>query len=250
MTAGTLVWSKSGTHLIGIGVPSNNGRARMAPPTGTYTGTTFGSATFVSVTGTGCYFANLSVYQGFSTGVAAQICWADTGGRNAYVNCQFLGMNDAVSAQDAGSRSLLVSGLTGENTFTNCMIGDDTTTRTVANANLELAGGTPRNSFKDCTFPMMGSSATLLGILGTGASCLDRWCLFERCSFINNIKSTSTGMTVLSSFTNASPGGMLIFKDCLSIGSTKLGDTNALANSFITMPATSASAGGLGLAPT
>ena len=249
-TSGVLAWTKNACHLIGIGVPSNNGRARIAPPTGTYTVTTFGSANFVTVSATGCLFANLSVYHGFSTGGAAQICWTDSGGRNAYSNCQFQGMNDTGSATDAGSRSLLVPGTTGENTFSGCIIGDDTTTRTVANSSLELAGGTPRNSFRDCLFPFMTSNAGVLGILGTGAACVDRWTTFERCQFINAIASTSTQMTVIASFTNGSPGGMLLFKDCLSIGSTKFGDTNALAHSYLTMPAPSNSAGGLAVAPT
>ena len=249
VTVGTLVWSKSATHLIGIGVPSNNGRARMAPPTGTYTQATFGSGNFVTVTGTGCYFANLSVYNGFSTGGTNQIAWTDSGGRNAYANCQFQGMNDAASAANTGSRSLKVSGTTGENTFTNCVIGDDTTARSVANASLELAGGTPRNTFKDCDFPFQTSNAGVLGILGTGNACMDRWCLFERCTFMNNISSTSTQMTVLASFTTNAPGGMLLFKDCFSIGRTKFGDANALANSYLTMPASSGSAGGLAVVP-
>lgn len=249
VTAGTLVWSKNATHLIGIGVPSNNGRARLAPPTGTYTQATFGSANFVTVSAAGCIFANLSVYHGFSTGGTNQVCWTDSGGRNAYSNCQLQGMNDAASAQNTGSRSLKISGTTGENTFTNCIIGGDTTTRTVANASVEFAGGTPRNTFTNCVFPFQTSDAGVLGILGTGAACMDRWQLFDKCNFINNIASTSTQMTVLASMTNAAPGGMLLFKDCLSIGQTKFGDANALANSYIDMAAVSAAAGGLAVAP-
>ena len=248
-TVGTLVWAKDACHLIGIGVPSNNSRARIAPPTGVYTQATFASGNFVSVTAQGCYFANLSVFHGFSTGGTNQICWTDSGGRNSYNNCQFQGLNDAASAADAGSRSLKISGNVGENTFNNCIIGDDTTARSVANASLELSGATPRNLFRDCLFPFFASNAGVLGILGTGAACMDRYCTFERCDFINAISSTSTQMTVLASMTNAAPGGMLLFKDCLSIGSTKLGNANALANSYLTMSAPSSAAGGLAVVP-
>jgi hypothetical protein len=247
-TAGTLVWSKNATHLIGVTAPTGVAqRARIAPPTGTYTVTTFGSANFVTVTGAGCFFSNFSVFNGFSTGGAAQIAWTDTGGRNAYSNVDFGGMGDAGSAQDAGSRSLKVS-TAGENTFVRCTVGLDTVTRTVANASLELAGGTPRNRFIECMFPFQTSSATTLGILGTGNACVDRWNSFERCVFVNNIKSTSTGMTALVSFTTASPGGLLVFKNCDTIGITKIGDTNGLANSYVSNVG-GAATGGLDLNP-
>jgi len=249
-TVGTLVWAKNGVHLIGVGAASNNPRARIAPPTGAYTQATFASGNFVSVTASGCVFANIAVFNGFSTGGTNQIAWTDSGGRNQYYNCVIQGMCDAASAADAGSRSLKISGTTGENEFVNCIIGDDTIQRGAANASLELAGGTPRNTFTGCTFPFWTSSATVLGILGTGASCVDRTNQFENCDFYNNIKSTSTQMTVLGSFTSASPGGMVVFKDCDMVGVTKFGDTNFLANSFLNMSAPSAAAGGLDVAPT
>ncbi len=253
-TAGTLVWSKSATHLVGVAAPTMIGqRARIAPPTGTYTGGpsgTFGSATFVSVTATGCYFANLDVYVGFSTGYNGMLGWVDSGGRNAYSNVNFQGMNDAASAQGANSRTLKITGSTGENTFYNCVIGGDTTTRTAANASLEFAGGTPRNIFKGCVFPFQGSAAGVLGILGTGASCMDRFQLFQDCMFINNIKSTSTAMTVLASLTNASPGGLFLFKNPTLVGITDFGDTNALANSYVDGGAPTAATTGIAVNPT
>ena len=249
-TNGTLTWAKKGVHLIGVCGGSNSPRARLAPPTGTYTQATFNSGNFVVVSATGCLFANIEVYNGFSTGGTNQIAWTDTGGRNQYVSCAFLGMNDSASASDAGSRSLKVgSAGSGENRFIECIIGGDTTTRSAANASLELAGGTPRNTFLRCTFPFESSSASVLGILGTGAACVDRWNQFDQCSFYNDTKSTSTTMTALASFTSASPGGMLAFKNCDMIGITKFGDTNALANSYINMPAVSAAAGGLAVNP-
>ena len=250
VTAGTLVWSKNALHLIGVSAPSTNPRARIAPPTGTYTATTFGSTAFVTVSGSGCYFSNISVFCGFSTGRTGMICWTDTGARNVYQNCAFQGMNDATSAGDAGSRSLKIGGSgNGEHTFIRCIIGDDTTARgAVANASLELTGGTPRNRFIACTFPLYGAAGNL-GILGTGNACVDRWNLFEGCSFVNGVSSGSTVMTALASFTTNAPGGLLVFKDCMTVGVTKFGDTNALANSYVNMPAVSGSAGGLAVNP-
>ncbi len=253
VTAGTLVWSKSATHLIGVTAPACVAqRARIAPPSGTYTQSTFGSGNFVTVSGSGCYFYNFSLFHGFSTGGTNQICWTDTGSRNCYVNVHFGGMGDDASAQATGSRSLKIgSGGSGENLFVGCTIGLDTVTRTVANASLEFAGATPRNRFVDCVFPFMTSNAGVLGILGTGNGCVDRWQLFEGCTFINNVGSTSTTMTVIGSFTTASPGGLIVLNDsCLEVGATDWGDTNFLANTRVGMSAPSNSAGGIAVTAT
>lgn len=250
-TTGTLLWTKSAAHLIGICSPTGVAqRARLAPPTGTYTQATFNSGNFVTVSGSGCMFANISLFHGFSTGGTNQICWTNTGARNYYENVDFGGIGDAASAADTGARSLLVgSAGAGENTFVRCTIGLDTVTRSVANASLELAGGTPRNQFIECIFPFMTSNAGVLGILGTGAACIDRWNLFKRCSYFNNIKSTSTVMTVLASLTSASPGGFIYHQNSTMVGITDFGDTNALANSYVDMPAPSATVGGIGVNP-
>lgn len=250
-TTGKLVWSKNATHLIGLTAPTRfSQRARIAPPSGTYTVTTFNSADFISVTASGCYFGNFSVFNGFSTGGAAQRCWVDTGGRNFYSNVHFGGMGDAGSAGDAGSRSVVLSGTTGENTFVGCTFGLDTVTRTAANASLEFAAGTPRNTFKDCTFVFQTSAATPLGILGTGAACMDRFQVFDRCQFVNNVESTSTTMTVLSSMTNASPGGGLFFKDCALLGITDFGDATALTVSYVEGGTPTAATTGIAVTPT
>lgn len=250
-TTGVLTWSKNNTHLIGITAPTMVGqRARIAPPSGTYTQATFGSGNFLVISGSGCMFANFSIFHGFSTGGTNQIAVTVTGSRNYFENVDFGGMGDDASAQNTGSRSLKIgSSGSGENTFVRCKIGLDTVTRTVANASIELAGGTPRNTFIDCVLPFQTSNAGVLGILGTGASCIDRWNRFVNCSFINNIKSTSTQMSVLASLTNASPGGLLSFEGCRMIGVTEWGDTNGLANSYVDMAAPSASAGGIGVNP-
>lgn len=250
-TTGVLNWNKNALHLIGVGAPTQIAqRARIAPPTGTYTAATFGSGNLVVVTGSGCLFSNFSLFHGFSTGGVNQICWTDNGQRNAYWNVDFGGMGDAASAADAGSRSVKI-GLagTGEITFTNCNFGLDTVTRGAANASLELAGGTPRNIFKGCSFLVDASAETPLHILGTGASCIDREQLFQDCTFMNSIKSGATGLTVVGSLTNAAPGGYIVLKQCTSVGATKWGDTNFLANSYVDGGAPTAATTGLGVNP-
>lgn len=253
VTTGVLNWTKNATHLVGVCAPSRQAqRARIAPPSGVYTQATFGSGNFVVVTGSGCFFSNFSVFQGFSTGGVNQIAWTDNGNRNAYQNVDIFGQADAASAADAGSRSLKIGLLgSGENSFYGCTIGGDTVARSVGAA-LELAGATPRNTFEDCIFPVDASAGGALSILGTGAGCVDRFNMFKRCLFLNAMSSGATAQTVIASFTNAAPGGYLAFMDSAFIGdaNTNWGDANMLANSWINMPTPATLTGGVSVKPT
>ena len=250
-TSGTLLWNKAALHLIGITAPTQIAqRARIAPPSGTYTQSTFGSGNLVTVSAQGCMFANVSLFHGFSTGGTNQICWTDTGGRNSYVNMDFGGMGDATSAADAGSRSFKLGGAgIGETTFEHCNFGLDTVTRGAANASFEFTGGTPRNIFKDCSFIMDASANSPLHMLGTGAACVDREQWFKHCVFLNSIKSGATTINEVGSFTNASPGGYVVIQQCTSVGATKWGDTNFLANSYVDGGPPTAATTGLGVNP-
>lgn len=252
-TTGKLTWSKSACHLIGVAAPGMIAtRARIAPPTGTYTQATFGTGDFVEVSGSGCYFSNISLFHGFSTGGTAQICWKNSGGRNVYDNVHFGGMGDAASAQDADSRSLVISGTSGENLFVNCTIGLDTVTRTVANASLEFTGGTPRNVFRGCIFPMYTSSATSLFGLAAAAAAVDRFQLFQQCLFLNAMDSGSTALT--GAFTlAASAGGCLVLKDCTLVGDGTANwgsDATSLAQIYVDGAAPTAATSGLAVNPT
>lgn len=252
VTAGTLVWSKNACHLIGECAPTMAGqRARIAPPSGVYTVTTFGSANFITVSAQGCYFANFSTFNGFSTGGANQICWTDTGGRNCYVNVTFGGMGDAGSAADAGSRSLKISGTTGENTFINCEVGLDTIARSAANASLEFAGGTPRNTFLGCNFPFLTSASTPLGIIGTGAANMDRWQKFGSCSFINCVQSTSTTMAGLATLAASSGGLLYMDTGTVLLGITEFGtDATSRGQIYVASPSPVAATSGIAVNPT
>lgn len=250
-TAGTLNWTKNATHLIGVTAPSSVAqRARIAPPSGVYTQATFGSGNFVVVSASGCLFSNISLFNGFSTGGTNQICWTDIGGRNAYYGMNFGGIGDAASAADTGSRSFKLGAAgAGECSFFGCSFGLDTVARGVANATLELAGATPRNLFDRCQFYMDASANSPLHILGTGAACVDRDQLFQDCTFMNAIKSAGTTINEVGSFTSSSPGGYVVVKSCTTVGATKWGDTNFLANSYVDGGAPTAASTGLGVNP-
>lgn len=240
----TVTWAKNKTHLIGL-APNlrSQARARISQ-----TGSTVFTP-LVNVTATECIFRDIGTFHGF-TNASAQICWTDAGGRNEYTRCLFGGMGDATAAAQAGGRSLKITGTTGENTFTDCQIGLDTITRSAANASIEFAGGTPRNTFRDCIFPALTSSATALMGIATGAAALDRWQVFQRCMFINALKSTGIAMTAGFAFSSASPGGLLLLQQCSAIGLTKWGDTNALANTYVDGAPPTAATSGLAVNPT
>jgi len=227
-TAG-FTWSKSACHLIGITAPTKvSQRARLAPASGTAA-----FANFATVTADGCIFANFSIFHGFGTGGAAQICWTDTGERNYYNNVSFQGMGDQTSADSSTSRSLLIgSGGNGEHTFENCTIGIDTITRGAANASIEFAGATPRNTFINCILPFQTDAAGVLGIISTVGG-MDRWQLFDRCKFLNNVGSGTTTMAALATIP-ASPGGFILIENCVRVDITDLGtDADSLAAIFV-----------------
>jgi len=236
----TLAWSKDATHLIGITAPTEVfKRARIAAAT---------DAEFtplVNVTGDGCLFANVSAFHGYDD-ASAQICWVDTGERNSYNNVHFIGMGHQTAADQTGGRSLKVgSAGKGEHTFVRCAFGTDTVTRGAANATLEIAGASPRNTFRECTFMAMADAATPVHIT-VGAGGLDRWALFQDCAFINAVSSTSTTLTGAFSI-NAAPGGLLLLQRCTSVGATDWEGT-ASGDVFVDGGAPTATTTGLALA--
>lgn len=213
-TSATIAWSLDKTHLVGLAAPSNNSRSRISQT---------GASVFtplVNVTGQGCIFMNMATFHGFAD-ASTQICWADSGGRNAYMNCQLFGMGNATAAAQAGSRSLLISGNTGENKFYNCTIGLDTVTRaTNTNATLEFTGASPRNEFYNCTFQSYITAAADVHVL-IGSGGIDRYVLFDNCLFVNAVGSGATAMSGAFNV-NASAGGSVIYRYSTSVGATHL----------------------------
>lgn len=250
-TTGTITWAKNALHLIGMTAPTGvAARARIAPPSGTYTAATFGnSGNMFNVTASGCYFANFSIWGGFSTGATGCFTWKDSGSRNYYWGVHFQGLADAASAQNSASRVLKLTDAQ-ESTFERCTFGVDTVTRTVANATIEFAASSSscaRLKFLECDFPFQTSASTPLGLIASAGG-YDRWIKFDRCCFINNVKSTSTTMTDLSTITSGgSPNGLFLFKDCCLVGITGFGSD--LNNLLIEGGTPTAATTGLAVAP-
>jgi hypothetical protein len=229
-------WAKNALHLVGVssGVNISN-RSRIAPSP---TATAF--ANFITVSGSGCLFSNIEIFQGFNTGTTAAIALTVSGARNMFYNSHITGMADAASAADAGSRNIKISA--GENQFVNCTIGEDTTTRTNANASVEIAGGAARTEFRNCVFPFYSGDGATLGVK-VGAAGMDRFQLFDKCMFINAIKSGATAMSAFGAITaQTSPAGMLVYRDCGMVGITANEATTKTA-AYVIGPAVSSSMG-------
>lgn len=231
-------WAKSETIMLGMCSPAKmSQRARIANNT-----TDVAYANFFEVSGNGCYFKNIQWFQGFTLGVASEICMKVSGQRNVFDNCHFAGMGDGDGAggADTGSRNLLVTA--GENLFAGCTIGLDTVARTVANASVEISGNAARNIFRDCLFIFFATNAAVLGVKTGAAAAIDRMTLFDSCSFINSIKSgAGTAMTALVTMA-AAAGGLLAFRDALLVGVSALGtDATTKAQIYAFGPANNTS---------
>lgn len=229
-----LAWNLDATHLIGVTAPTRVAqRARIAPTSGV------DFTNLVTVTGDGCMFLNFSTYHGYETS-EAQICWTDQGERNYYGNVQFGGFGGILGADHTGSRALVVGAAgtgRGEHTFENCVIGLDTRTRGVANAALEFVGGSPRNTFRNCTFPSHLDASTALAVMiGTGG--IDRWVLFDNCSFLN----FGSVMTQVFS-AGASAGGNVLLQNC---GAVNVTDWSTVQNVVYSNTPAANEAGGIG----
>lgn len=207
-----LDWDKDSVHLIGINSGNNVAqRSRIAQLS-----TATAVEGLLTVSGNNCLIANIHVFQGVddATSLTAVLV---SGDRNHFYNCHFAGIGNAT--QDvADNCSLQVTG--SENLFENCTIGLDTITRATATYEMQLSGGATRNTFRNCIIETHAGDAgfAFLDIPATG---IDRWVLFDNCTFINAIQSTATTMTeALAVASGTSPNGLVLLKNCTVVGAT------------------------------
>lgn len=213
--ATTLTWSNDNTHLVGLCAPTVlSQRARISPPS---TNTTIVTPQLL-VSGNGNMFMNISLFEGDDQDGTASIGVSVTGDRNYFRNVAMMNMGHANSADEANSAHLLIDG-GEENTFDGCYIGLDTTARSTSNANVELVNAATRNTFRDCIFPALADNSGALFVKVDGAGDIDRWVLFDDCTFINATNSGATAMTVGMLVAN-SAGGFVIVKNCSLHGAT------------------------------
>lgn len=214
----TITWANDNTHLVGICAPTMiSQRARISPST---TGTSIVTPQMI-VSGHGNVFANISFFEGTSEDSVASECVRVTGNRNYFWNVAMMNLGDATnghSGDEANSCHLKISG-GQENVFENCYIGLDTAARSTTNANVEMVSAATRNIFKNCIFPAYADNAGALFVKVDGSGDIDRFVLFDNCTFINADNSAGTTMTA-GMDVHASAGGHVIVNNCALIGAS------------------------------
>lgn len=238
LLAATLTWSLNKTHLIGLSTGPFNSSNVLLQPT-SLTAATGAFSPMVNVTGTGCRFENISAAAGINQ-AATQVTWAEAGGHNTYINCQFAQTGNATAAAQAGSRALTVASL--RNQFLNCVIGGDGLVRaTGTNSTVEFLAGAGSCIFRGCTFPMWSSVAASTHLLAATATCTG-YMLFDDCQFINDINNAG-GTALTQAFNISATAGASFILTPLSIvaGATIL---NTAGTGTIYVSSAVAAAGG------
>lgn len=212
--AAALTWSKSYTHLLGWCAPSHAGQRSRIFQTSTLTG----ASPLITVSGSGCIFKDLYVFQGVDDNTS-KINVSVTGGRNYFENVHFAGCGHATMAID-GAASLKLDGAE-ENTFLRCTIGVDTVDAATGTVALLLDTDAHRNLFRECIFRMRAGNTGAAFVEVADSTGIDRDTLFWNCIFINN----ATANTMASAFLIPAGMGeprMLLMKDCMFYNVTKL----------------------------
>ena len=216
----TLAWNKDSVHWIGLNCRNAvSQRSRVGVAT---TATGASVAPLVTFSANDCYTANIQFISELASADAIG-CVNVTGMHNHFVNCHFGGA--ATTTQDvAGAYSLRVSG--SENLFENCTIGIDTITRATATYEMYMAGAATRNIFRNCLITTYAGHNTMTFL--TTAGTLDRYTLFDNCTFVNAVGSAATTMT--GAFSIGSTGGAVVLKNCMIVGAA---NTEGTASGFL-----------------
>lgn len=219
-----IVWSNSNTHLIGVTAPGINRRARISPPT-TDAADVDAYTPYITLSGSGCVFANFSLFQGNSEDTKPSVGIYVSGHRNYIGNVDVITGAHANQGDEAATYNLQVLG--SENVFESCYIGQDTVFRSAANANVRFGDGTgtgdqaSRNIFKNCIFPMWADEVTPVFILTSHIYDSGRWELFKDCTFINTGSMYAGGDTLTAGVSwHADTNGWLLLQNCGFAGCT------------------------------
>ena len=173
-------WSKSYTHLIGLCAPVRTAqRARI------FAGAANADAVFFTISGTGCIFKDLYIFNGPAVNTALGNVLV-SGGRCYFENVHFAGAGHATCAVD-GAYSLGLSGGDGEHLFKNCTFGLTTIAAATGVRCVAMLGGyTPRVVFEDCTFALHASNAGAMILEDdSGGASIIEYMLFKNCLFFN-----------------------------------------------------------------
>ena len=189
----TLAWDHTYTHMVGACAPLLLGqRARVTA--------TSAAAVYplVTISGRGCYFANIKFSNEYSTNTASAGCVKITAADCYFKNCTM----DIISATllaRTDTYSLWLNAAS-ECYFDTCTFGADTADAAGAGYNVLLDGGASKAFFKDCLFLTRASSSTSRVMVKFDASAVGMGiaAIFDGCSFVNT--ATNHGVTMADAF--------------------------------------------------
>jgi hypothetical protein len=208
-----LTWAKNYTHFIGLCAPTGVAQRARIFQLATLTG----ASPLITISATGCIFANLYIFQGVNDATSL-INVSVTGGRNYFHNVHFAGGGHAAQAIDGGASLKLDAA--EENLFERCTLGVDTIDAATGMMALLLDTEAHRNEFKECRFRMRAGNTGAGFVEVVDATGIDRDTLFDNCIFINN----ATANDMASAFVIPAMGEprLILLKDCLFHNVTKL----------------------------
>ena len=227
VAAAAIDWNKSYVHLIGLSAPGlMEPRSRIKPTAALVT------TPFFTISGSGCIFKNTSFWHETSDALGL-VNVSITGGRNYFEDCQLAGAIGANAV--TGSRSLMIAGTNGGNTFKRCMIGNDTVMVPNGGASLELVTGAMHNRFMDCIFSVSTNGTTYAHVLAAAAAGVGRMNVFERCLFTNQGNGVMAQVVSLGAALPVS--SYLYFLNCWKYGITDWDHNNRGVLSNVTIAA-------------
>jgi len=209
-----LVWSKSYTHLVGLCAPTMTGQRARIFQLSTLTG----ASPLVTISGSGCTFANFYIFQGVNDATSL-INVSVTGGRNYFENVHFAGGGHAAQAINGGA-SLYLNGAE-ECTFVNCTVGVDTIAAATGMMGVLLDAIAHRNVFRKCVFRMQAGNGGAAFVEAVDAAGFDSDNLWDDCIFINNSGTAMASAFVVPSIPDASFRKLLL-RNCMFTNVTKL----------------------------
>lgn len=201
-----LTWSKNLTHLMGLCAPSRIAQRARIFQLSTLTG----ASPLITVSGSGCIFKDLYVFQGVADATSL-INVKVTGGRNWFKNVHFAGGGNALHAINNGA-SLMLDGCE-ENLFEDCTIGVDTIGAAAGFIGLLFDGGAKRNEFKNCRFRMEAADVGAAFVEVADVTAITHDNTFDNCIFTNN--SSTVTMAAAFLIPAVTTGGRLLAKDCM-----------------------------------
>jgi hypothetical protein len=205
-----LVWSKSYTSFIGLCAPTMVGqRARIFQGA-----SATGISPLISISGSSNIFQNLYIFQGINDATSL-INVQVGGGRNYFKNVHFAGVGNA-TMDAAGACSLKIrSG--SENTFEDCVIGQNTATLGANSVGLLFDSQATRNYFKGCLFDAHINAAGHAHVKLSDNISIDRWQIFENCLFITDSVNRATAQTSVFTIPAGTVQGKIILKNSYAV---------------------------------